>query len=468
MSKIIKRVLSFVLIFSLIFFVVFLGFNKAKETKAMVFPAVALGVGALGALVSAYFATAGVQFSGSASTDGDYLGNYVANWVKSSGSFANNPYFNSSGEFIGSSDDLSIVQNEDNDLVSLIFGKEFAVWLEALKQLFVSEKNLDADSSTTLDSGSFVSLASGDAPYYPYSTVTYPSGGNVYYLNYGNYTNALPFNEPTTFIIDEDSTISLYVYANGSNSQYSYTYRIDNNGAIRQNTVPINYGNLVFFSFSNTVSGDLVFQNWVSSGVGQQYRAYNGLILNNVHVNDLGVLDITLDGALTDGYDDFEEAINTDLDSDDEDLVVGVGVGDFADTLDPVAILDGILDKIISGTLNPTYEGSFDNQKEAEEELEGSKPFVPVLPNGWVQVEGLQSFFPFCIPFDLYNVIALLNVPPEAPQFTWKMGFGSQFEPYDVEIDLSPYETVAQVFRIMVVIGFLLFLILKTRDLIRG
>lgn len=465
MSKIIKRILSFVLVFSLIFFVVFLGFNKAKETKAVVFPAVALGVGALGSLVTAYFATAGIQFSGSASADGDFLGNYVANWVKNSGSFANNPYFNSSGEFIGSSDDLSIVQNNDSDVVSFIFGKEFTIWLESLKTLFVSSNNLDINSSSLLYSSrsliignnnyrvlpidgdyliseiptSIFSSLNVGRNYFQYSTNGYlfldvPSSGYSYTFGIGYYNN-------DRFVEDNSSIVSVSAF----------------------NSQPYVNIQFVYNQLTHSVSG----------GLYTPVRFNNNSLtlkvsLPLINFNDSNLKSISLDGTLTDGYSDFEDAINQDLDSDNEDLVVGLGVGEFADILNPSDILDGLLDKIIGGTLTPTYEGSFDNMEEAEQELEGSKPFVPVLPNGWVQVEGLQSFFPFCIPFDLYNVIALLNVPPEAPQFTWRMGFGSQFEPYDVEIDLRPYESVARVFRIMVVVGFLLFLILKTRDLIRG
>lgn len=473
MKIIVKRILSFVFIFSLIFFVVFLGFNKAKETKAVVFPAVSLGVGALSALVGAYFATSGIQLSGSGDNADSFLGSYIARWVRSQGSFTNNPYFSIDGEFIGSSDDLTIVQNNDSDVVSFIFGKEFAIWLESLKQLFVSDKSLTSDSKV-ISSTTYITLPSGASYTYVDNTYSILPMFSVVPLNGGDVSISL--NSNTVLRIYD--TIVENVSSNQYRSTFSYT--ISRNGSVISSNTLTQTGSRslfsvnMFYAFYKNASNNLsfgLFRGGTVSGIGSAFTSHNSLSIDlssYVSLSSTSTSNISLEGSLTDGYSDFEDAINQDLDSDNEDLVVGVGVGEFTDILNPVDILDGILDKIIGGTLNPTYEGPFENQEDAVEELEGNRPFIPVLPNGWVQVEGLQSFFPFCIPFDLYNVIALLNVSPEAPQFTWRMGFGSQFEPYDVEIDLQPYESVARVFRIMVVVGFLLFLILKTRDLIRG
>lgn len=84
----------------------------------------------------------------------------------------------------------------------------------------------------------------------------------------------------------------------------------------------------------------------------------------------------------------------------------------------------------------------------------------------------LKEIFPFCIPFDLYNVISYLNVEPVAPCFE------IPFPSYDtkgnltmkntITVDLSVFEPVALVFRVCIFILFVIGLILITRNLIRG
>lgn len=452
-----KKILICFLVTILLFVVVTSSYSR--KTSAALFPALALGTGALSALVGAYFATAGIEFSGN-NVSSDFLANYVSNWVINNTTvWQDNPYFNDLGEYVGDPDQVSIVQNNDTSATSIIFGKEFAMWLEALKKIFVSSNNLDSVSSNlvnktgyTFYDGNFVSILPSSY-----------TGSN--YDLYSNYDSLLDISAGSSvyFQVREDfgfgaaissSSDKLIVVVNNNGVYTTYT---NNLLSVQGLKFVLRYNNN-----SNTLVNFSAVYPW-----GNRFDTFQQYI-SNISLVDIPLSSISLDGALTDGYEDFEEAVNSDLDSDDEDLVIATGLGVLPDVLNPSDLVDAILEKISIGTLNLTYEGSYEDKATAEEELEGTRPFVPVLPEGWVQVEGLQSFFPFCIPWDIYSVIALLNVPPEAPNFTWRMDLGDNFEPYDIEIDLSDFEMVARVFRIMIVIGFLLFLILKTRDLIRG
>lgn len=477
-KQVLKRVLIGVVVTVLLFCVVTSSYSR--KTSASIFPALALGTGALSALVASYFATAGIEFSGN-DVDANFLGNYVANWVKGSSAWSGNPYFNDSGEYIGDPDQLSIVQNNETSVTSIIFGKEFAIWMEALKELFVSENNLSVSVPTRLTNTSNIVLGNASFPVYNCNFASSYSTPTVYNL----FPVGSLINETTEYRVSLGGVYTIVFYqGQASMGRVSISYNIfdrDNNAIYPQNVhVRTMYSN-VYENFDALIRFALVINapwpnnsaNTVSLGIFD-YDSVNSVwnLSSSNAINksmDLSqVSDISLDGSLTDGYDDFADAISTPLESDDEDLVIATGVGVIPDILNPADIVDAILDKIAIGELNPTYEGSYENKETAEEELEGEREFVPVLPEGWVKVEGLQSFFPFCIPWDIYSVIALLNVPPEAPNFTWRMDFGGRFDSYDVEIDLSDFEIVARVFRIMIVIGFLLFLILKTRDLIRG
>lgn len=79
----------------------------------------------------------------------------------------------------------------------------------------------------------------------------------------------------------------------------------------------------------------------------------------------------------------------------------------------------------------------------------------------------LKQYFPFCIPFDLYAFLACLNADPVTPVIQWELalpGGGS----YPIEIDLSPFDSVAQLLRRLQLLLFIIGLAIKTRDLIKG
>lgn len=80
---------------------------------------------------------------------------------------------------------------------------------------------------------------------------------------------------------------------------------------------------------------------------------------------------------------------------------------------------------------------------------------------------GLQSVFPFCIPFDLYHFFACLAADPVAPSFEIPFVVDGLVD-YTFQIDLSAFESVAQVLRIMELLLFCIGLALVTRNLIRG
>lgn len=79
----------------------------------------------------------------------------------------------------------------------------------------------------------------------------------------------------------------------------------------------------------------------------------------------------------------------------------------------------------------------------------------------------LSNVFPFCIPFDLYDFLTCLNADPVAPVIQWELalpGGGS----FPIELDLSPFDPVAQLLRRLQLLLFCVALAIKTRDLIKG
>lgn len=86
----------------------------------------------------------------------------------------------------------------------------------------------------------------------------------------------------------------------------------------------------------------------------------------------------------------------------------------------------------------------------------------------WEPSIKLLTKFPFCIPYDLYSCFAILYKDPKELYF--EIPF--KFEQYGIDeifvIDLRNFDNIVLIVRYMVLIGFVIFLTLKTRDLIKG
>ena len=84
--------------------------------------------------------------------------------------------------------------------------------------------------------------------------------------------------------------------------------------------------------------------------------------------------------------------------------------------------------------------------------------------------EIISRKFPFCIPFDFAYMIGILAVEPETPRFVipFRFDYDQWHFSYDFVIDLSEWEQLASVVRIMLDLLFCACLMLGTRSLIRG
>ena len=86
-------------------------------------------------------------------------------------------------------------------------------------------------------------------------------------------------------------------------------------------------------------------------------------------------------------------------------------------------------------------------------------------------IANLQKVFPFCIPWDLYRLYSTLLADAQAPKFVWKfpvVNDSGKLSYKELEIDLKDFDGVAKIVRTMELLAFMIFLTLKTRDLVRG
>lgn len=80
---------------------------------------------------------------------------------------------------------------------------------------------------------------------------------------------------------------------------------------------------------------------------------------------------------------------------------------------------------------------------------------------------GLTTLFPFCIPFDLIRAFDVLQAEPQAPRYELPLKIPGIID-YTLVIDMEVFEPVAQIFRILSTLAFIISLILVTRYIIKG
>lgn len=86
------------------------------------------------------------------------------------------------------------------------------------------------------------------------------------------------------------------------------------------------------------------------------------------------------------------------------------------------------------------------------------------LLNGFIAAD-LQLFFPFCLPWDLYNLVQVFNASAQAPVFSLPLTVPGIVDE-DVEIDLSVFDPVMEVARTLELIAFAVGLVFLTKKMI--
>lgn len=451
-----KRISIFFLAFVLLSFFVFFSFNRPIKVHAEPITGSIAVCAAIVSFLSAY----GITLTANGS-DGQGLQEAVEEITKDF-EFDNKVV----SDFYGDNNAINYIVGKDNATQIAMFSYQFSSFCNALGDWLVGEYN----------------IGSVKTPIFTRNTLNFKSGNYLYYTNSqlqnndiadlqttlpvlgaGN-TQAVVVNDNFSFTISESKyynrywRITLTPYTNGV-AGTSYSQSIGEYDPLSAHKILFTEAtdNATSFKISFCVNSSIVWQYNVSKTV----------------VDGVSPNSITTEGVLNDGYDDFQQAL-TDAEADSgatADSRIGIGVTDVPVTHPHTKenIATNILDYAAEYGLTGTLVGGYENDKEAEDENEGTyAPSGELVGGNIVLVDGLEDFFPFCIPFDLYEIINLLNVPAEAPRFNWNMNFAGRVDDYDIVIDLAPYNTVASIFRIMIVIVFLIFLTIKTRDLIRG
>lgn len=455
---------------------VFFTVNKPIKTHAEAFTAIALGTGALVALVASYFATAGVQVTnngGSESYVEGFFNDIIDQYKQSEAEHQQflDTYFNDQGQFIGSEEDLQFIIGENANGYWQM-GKGMTSLMEDIKSWFVSSKTITSTPQTLVSNFSIPANGS--------SYCMYPYTGYIY--DTPDFVSVFESGGSATISFNDDYFINIFninVVHNSNDDTWTFAYQIYDSslGSVQTKSVSV-YSNgrpmplgIIFCGNKNNVfdpNQTLTLQFCYGNSSGNYWN--HSLITSLKSLSYFDGSAISLDGALTDGYQDFQDALDQDLanESDNDQAVVQVGVGSMEGVLTGEEVTEKLLEQATANTLEGTYEGVYENQQEATDDKEGEKPFNPTYPNGWVPITGLQNFFPFCIPWDIYAVLGMLQADPEAPVIEWEFSFGHYADPYKITLDFNRYNTLASVLRASLFVLFLIGLVLKTRNLIKG
>lgn len=104
--------------------------------------------------------------------------------------------------------------------------------------------------------------------------------------------------------------------------------------------------------------------------------------------------------------------------------------------------------------------------KDDTKEDPDTKPNKPSIPGLSLPEILFKEKFPFCLPWDVYNVFANLVAEPEAPVFEIPMKWEFLDIDYTLKIDFSMFDEIAKISRFFSSLGFVVFLILISRKVI--
>lgn len=215
-------------------------------------------------------------------------------------------------------------------------------------------------------------------------------------------------------------------------------------------------------SYTLTTSGGNVISQWLADDV----ISSNDNLINcddlTICKQDLtrlllgeDVFSVGVDSVHIPGIDSFPSTADDITDVGTYPDSIGISVPqDLTDTITKTAEDIRTVDKDKTDTKDDTKDDT------------NTKPNKPSIPGLSLPEILFKEKFPFCLPWDVYNVFVNLVSEPEAPVFSIPFKFDRLGIDYEFTIDLSQFEEIAKVSRFFSSIAFVIFLILASRKLI--
>lgn len=266
-----------------------------------------------------------------------------------------------------------------------------------------------------------------------------------------------------------DSAVNIELrYADyGNNTQYFYL----KNSTIEFGTDCLIYkGEVCSSSYNYSTGFTLISQtygNVVSRWIADDVISTDSNLIDcdNLTIRSIGavgslflgqdVFGVGVDAAHIPGIDSFP--------STSDDLT---DVSTYPDTI-PISVPQDLTDTISKTAEDVrTVDKDKTDSKDDTKEDPDTKPNKPSIPGLSLPEILFKEKFPFCLPWDIFNVFANLVAEPEAPVFEIPMKWEFLDIDYTLKIDFSMFDEIAKISRFFSSLGFVVFLILISRKVI--
>lgn len=228
-------------------------------------------------------------------------------------------------------------------------------------------------------------------------------------------------------------------------------------------------------NYGVTING-ITISSQISATVPQSGMDYASVLTGEQWVADVGAApDTNIDQLIPEV---FSDVANNDLVISDEEVTT-----DTPATPAPTSVPDtnigqliGNIDSTVSD-ISGTLEGVGEQVGAISETLEGVGTGVGAISEALtvpsaadaqsLKLPDLRTLFPFCIPFDLYNIVTAFNVEPQAPHVQIPFNIPAIGLQYTFDLDFSDFNGVAQICRTMEFVAFAVGLAILTSKVIR-
>lgn len=267
-------------------------------------------------------------------------------------------------------------------------------------------------------------------------------------------TNFYPF-DPLYGVRSDGTVIEL--------SQSGYRFTWNDKGLVSIDSVIIDIGDIVYNSWRLTASaeewGAVKFPSGINIWPNQEaYKTGNEDYI--VHVTGTSYVNTDIDFTANSDYQNVASVI-------DVPVVGNMTVDEFIETIKDLAVDDTpawieAIDKITAVDV--------DTDVPVDTPEEDTKPTVPPLVSDFTA--DLTTLFPFCLPFDLIDLVKALSADPVAPKWEIpiKIKYGNVVNYKETfTIDMGNFDSVVKIFRTLETLGFIVGLIMITRNqMIKG
>ena len=262
-------------------------------------------------------------------------------------------------------------------------------------------------------------------------------------------------------------------YFSGTNNPLTTSEAFEHNGTLYGIVYDQNYtsdidpmlssGSIALGDLSGVTLGALSPLEYACKVIlsGHLSGLYGSSVTSDYQLGVVSPLEVPMPGAYPEWHANARPATNPD--SDEEITVLPIPLNPSADPETQIGTLTQ--PNIWQGTIaDPMPDMQPDPNPNPDP---GTNPGTGVPSDiGDYQID-LKKFFPFCIPFDLYDFFSCLAADPVAPVIEWVIPLPGG-DTYPLEIDLSAFDGVAQLLRRLQLLLFCVGLAFKTRDLIKG